>query len=183
MDGHFSGRTVASPLDAIDPRVGRFGKTVRQAASLCLILLPVGFTEPVWSPIPLVSSYRTVSPLPVPRHFHVVAIGGLLSAALSLFSRTVGVTHHRLLWSPDFPPATEVTSDRPTHSAIKLYSLLKNRHNQFTSGSLNSLILGGTPQNEVMGVVVSVTAHSIPSFDFSTICSKQICQVNKIHVS
>jgi hypothetical protein len=32
--------------------------------------------------------------------------GGLLSAALSLISRPVGVTDHPVLWSPDFPPAT-----------------------------------------------------------------------------
>ena len=32
------------------------------------------------------------------------AIGGLLSVALARSSRTVGVTHHRILWSPDFPP-------------------------------------------------------------------------------
>ena len=31
--------------------------------------------------------------------------GGLLSVALSLASRPVGVTHHRVLRSPDFPPA------------------------------------------------------------------------------
>ena len=31
--------------------------------------------------------------------------GGLLSVALSLALRPVGVTHHRVLWSPDFPPA------------------------------------------------------------------------------
>ena len=31
------------------------------------------------------------------------AIGGVLSVALSLASRPVGVTHHRVLWSPDFP--------------------------------------------------------------------------------
>jgi hypothetical protein len=29
--------------------------------------------------------------------------GGILSVALSRFLRTVGVTHHRVLWSPDFP--------------------------------------------------------------------------------
>jgi len=33
------------------------------------------------------------------------AAGGLLSVALSLTLRPVGVTHHRALWSPDFPPA------------------------------------------------------------------------------
>jgi len=67
----------------------------------CLILLPVGFTEPGRSPGLLVRSYRTVSPLPPgSRNF---PIGGLFSVALSLSSRTVGVTHHRVLRSPDFP--------------------------------------------------------------------------------
>lgn len=32
------------------------------------------------------------------------AIGGLLSAALSVGSRPPGVTWHSALWSPDFPP-------------------------------------------------------------------------------
>jgi hypothetical protein len=72
----------------------------------CLTLLPVGFTEPSRSPGLLVSSYLTVSPLPCsnlvgdrpPR-------GGLLSVALSLALRPVGVTHHCVLRSPDFPPA------------------------------------------------------------------------------
>jgi len=46
------------------------------------------------------------------------AIGGLLSAALSLTSRPVGVTDHPVLWSPDFPLGTTkaVPSDHPTHS-------------------------------------------------------------------
>jgi len=46
----------------------------------------------------LVRSYRTFSPLPRSRDQ-----GGILSVALSLSSRTVGVTHHRVLGSPDFP--------------------------------------------------------------------------------
>ena len=60
----------------------------------------MGFAEPDRSPGLLVSSYLTVSPLPVS---HLT--GGLLSVALSLTSRPVGVTHHRALRSPDFPPA------------------------------------------------------------------------------
>ena len=46
------------------------------------------------------------------------AIGGVLSAALSLTSRSVGVTDNPVLWSPDFPlGATKAApSDRPTHS-------------------------------------------------------------------
>jgi len=67
----------------------------------CSALLPMGFTEPGRSPGLLVSSYLTVSPLPPTN-----ADGGLFSVALSLAFRPVGVTHHRTLWSPDFPPVT-----------------------------------------------------------------------------
>ena len=49
-----------------------------------------------------VRSYRTISPLPVPRRNG--AIGGIFSAALSVGSRLPGVTWHPALWSPDFPP-------------------------------------------------------------------------------
>jgi len=50
----------------------------------------------------------------------------LLSVALSLASRPVGVTHHRALWSPDFPPARSAppgggtrtrAGDHPVHSS------------------------------------------------------------------
>jgi len=50
-----------------------------------------------------VRSYRTLSPLPVPRG----AIGGLLSVALSVASRRPGVTRHPALRSSDFPPSGE----------------------------------------------------------------------------
>ena len=69
----------------------------------------MGFTEPSRSPGLLVSSYLAVSPLPRPRCKHP-GRGGLFSVALSLSGaavkqpKTVGVTHHRALWSPDFPP-------------------------------------------------------------------------------
>jgi len=36
-------------------------------------------------------------------------LGGLLSVALSLALRPVGVTHHRVLRSPDFPPGQSLT--------------------------------------------------------------------------
>ena len=39
--------------------------------------------------------------------------GGLLSVALSLIFRSVGVTDHPVLRSPDFPLVTEVTSEHP----------------------------------------------------------------------
>jgi hypothetical protein len=69
----------------------------------------MGFTEPSRSPGLLVSSYLAVSPLPQPRRKHL-GRGGLFSVALSLSAGcvkqpwTVGVTHHRALRSPDFPP-------------------------------------------------------------------------------
>ena len=39
--------------------------------------------------------------------------GGLLSVALSLASRPVGVTDHSVLGSPDFPLAAAVNRERP----------------------------------------------------------------------
>ena len=55
----------------------------------------------------------------LPHHFTLTAPskrrGGMLSVALSLASRPVGVTDHLVLWSPDFPLAaraeTRATSD------------------------------------------------------------------------
>ena len=52
-----------------------------------------------------VRSYRTLSPLPVRPARTRAAIGGLLSAALSVALRRPGVTRHPALWSSDFPPA------------------------------------------------------------------------------
>ena len=93
----------------------RRGEPLRIAGSNALppylVLLPMGFTEPSRSPGLLVSSYLAVSPLPRPTCKHP-SRGGLFSVALSLSGaagvneqpQTVGVTHHRALWSPDFPP-------------------------------------------------------------------------------
>ena len=43
--------------------------------------------------------------------------GGLFSVALSLASRPVGVTHHRTLRSPDFPPARAIRRRTATSTA------------------------------------------------------------------
>ena len=64
-----------------------------------LVLLRVGFSKPAMSPLPLVSSYLTLSPLPWTYH------GGLVSEALSLGLPPLGITQHPALWSSDFPPA------------------------------------------------------------------------------
>ena len=116
-DGHFSRKSIARFLQQSTRKsmAGRTDPLETSAATLqwphapCLTLLPVGFTEPSRLPSLLVSSYLTVSPLPrgpSPR-------GGLLSVALSLALRPVGVTHHCVLWSPDFPPAAFAAGDCP----------------------------------------------------------------------
>ena len=51
-----------------------------------------------------VRSYRTISPLPVPKD-----LGGIFSVALSVGLRPPGVTWHPALWSPDFPPRRKAT--------------------------------------------------------------------------
>src|SRR5690606_14701059 len=85
----------------------RSAQAPKVPASPCLVLLPAGFTEPAGHPdcwcaltAPF-HPYREEPVEPVPR-------GGLLSVALSLSSRTVGVTHRCVLRSPDFPPGDRV---------------------------------------------------------------------------
>ena len=118
-DDHFSRESIArflqqstreSMAGRTDPQGGKSGIAALPAHAPCLTLLPVGFTEPDRSPGLLVSSYLTVSPLPDgsllrPKPQAQLPRGGLLSVALSLTSRPVGVTHHCVLRSPDFPPA------------------------------------------------------------------------------
>ncbi len=50
--------------------------------------------------------------------------GGLFSVALSLLLRTVGVTHHLALRSPDFPPAGDPAGGRPGTRRARCYSHL-----------------------------------------------------------
>src|SRR6185369_9226706 len=66
------------------------------------VLLLVGFTWHPTSPPNPVSSYLTLSPLPV-------ETGGLLSVALSLGSPPLDVIQHHALWSPDFPLAVKAS--------------------------------------------------------------------------
>jgi hypothetical protein len=91
----------------------------------------------------------------LPRRFTLTAApmqkhrgrGGLFSVALSLSgsyfaNRTVGVTHHRALWSPDFPPwlvprpeklgrfpdpaAQAQAPRRPSQPATNLFSMIRS---------------------------------------------------------
>ncbi len=71
-------------------------------ATFLLGLSPGGVCRAGEVTYPEVSSYLTISPLPSPVTWPA---GGVFSVALSLILRSVGVTHHPALWSPDFPPA------------------------------------------------------------------------------
>jgi hypothetical protein len=94
-DDHSSRTSVARGLQ----RPTRELRAGHPQTLLYLVLLQVGFSKPAMSPLPLVSSYLTFSPLPWTYH------GGLVSVALSLGLPPLGVTQHPALWSSDFPPA------------------------------------------------------------------------------
>ena len=75
-----------------------------------LVLLQTGFTMPSNVATDAVRSYRTLSPLPATSSTlrYRRYVGGLLSAALSVGSRPPGITWRLVLWSPDFPPPTDL---------------------------------------------------------------------------
>ena len=98
--GHFSGTTVARRLERSTRESRRTGP-VQQGSLLDLAPSGVYRARPVTRPAGAL----------LPHRFTLASwdpdgspIGGLFSVALSLSLRTVGVTHHRVLWSPDFPP-------------------------------------------------------------------------------
>ena len=116
-DGHFSRTPVTRRLTRPYPRAPRGprfthapGVRPTPGSRAYLTLLRVGFTEPARSPAPLVSSYLTVSPLPL----------GLRRSAVSfLWHSAVGspplaVSQHPALRSPDFPPARVTPRRRPS---------------------------------------------------------------------
>ena len=82
------------------------------------------------------SSYLTVSPLPDDRLRG--APGGLLSVALALVFRPVGVTHRRVLWSPDFPPASAKLRPAIVSPAVER----SGQHNSFHPDWLGALAPG-----------------------------------------
>lgn len=114
---HPSAIVVADDLVRPTRELGRTDlKRSRRCTGTLLALLQVGFTEPMQSPALLVVSYTTFSPLPT-------RVGGLFSVALSRGSLRVGVTHHLVLWSPDFPRHRFWCRGRPTDSPYPGYAL------------------------------------------------------------
>ena len=101
QDGHFSSPPVARRVQQPTRESWRAGPALLPY----LALLPVGFAEPAGHPAAggLLPRLFTLTGRGVPRP----AVCFLLhfpgpSPALPP-ARTVGVTHHRVLWSPDFP--------------------------------------------------------------------------------
>jgi len=92
---------LGPPLPTASSSLTRESRTGRPQTLPYLALLRMGFTELPASPPALVSSYLTLSPLPVCAE---AQRGGLLSVALSLGLPPVPVKDHPALWSPDFPP-------------------------------------------------------------------------------
>ena len=109
-DGHLSRRPIARPLqqstresiaDRTSPRGRQPNEVGRRGRCSLFDLAPGGvcLAKPVTRPAGELLPHRftLTARAGCPR-------GGLLSVALSLASRPVGVTHHRVLRSPDFPP-------------------------------------------------------------------------------
>ena len=77
---------------------------------------------PIWScsewGLPCHNCYQQRGAL-LPHHFTLTSpkTGGIFSAALSVDSRLPAVSWHSALWSPDFPPVPEGTSDYPADLA------------------------------------------------------------------
>ncbi len=107
-DGHFSRAPIARRLEQPTRksyRTGSIRPPMARAAGGCSLfgLAPGGvyIASPVTRPAGELLPHRfTLTQRPGESDR-----GGLLSVALSLASRPVGVTHHLILRSPDFPPA------------------------------------------------------------------------------
>src|SRR3712207_6557293 len=97
--------SLALPLPARSARPTRKSVADRTSPASIFGLAPGGVYPAGPVTRTAVRSYRTFSPLPAPAATGAGGAGGMFSVALSLSLRTVGVTHHRVLWSPDFPLA------------------------------------------------------------------------------
>ena len=109
LDSHSSGMRVAAQLKR-PTRKPHVGHMVRPTGAACF---------PIWScsrwGLPCHGCCHPRGAL-LPHHFTLTgtacaALRRYLSVALSVGSRPPGVTWHRALWSPDFPPCAHAHSD------------------------------------------------------------------------
>jgi len=101
-------RRYRRPLAAY-PSLERCGPQHR----LLFGLAPGGVFQAGLSPVPLVGSYPTFSPLPAGTACAMRRRAVSLSVALSVGSPRLGVTQLPALWSPDFPRAQLPPHPRP----------------------------------------------------------------------
>ena len=97
---HSSGMRVAAHLKRPTRKRARATRCGLRRMLPYLALLPAGFALP--SPLPSTRCALTAPFQPCRRA--CARLGGMFSVALSVGSRPPGVTWHRTLWSPDFPP-------------------------------------------------------------------------------
>ena len=84
----------------------------------------MGFTLPGRLATSAVRSYRTFSPLPMPKHWRYIFCGTVRERAFE--TRPLAVSQHAALWSPDFPrPAGKPAErDHPVLSPLILALLV-----------------------------------------------------------
>src|SRR5207248_224690 len=119
-------------------------RDIGRAARPCSALLRVGFAEPPESPRALVRSYRTVSPLPVPRG----AIGGLFSVALSCGSPRLAVSQHPCPVESR-PSSARSSRTATTRPARRLHSPTNRDHPPQMPAGLSAFSPLGTAKRSV----------------------------------
>ena len=156
-EDHSSRPAVADGLEHSDPDTlarseeARYG---RAALRWCPYssLLREGFASPPVTRLSRVSSYLTISTLPLRRRS--AQVGGVISVALSLRSPSVAVSHLPTRWSPDFPlPGAEARQRSSVHLQRAEYS--------WPEGAPEALVVSlGRGRSRA---IVRVLARSCPS--------------------
>ena len=133
-EDHSSRRPIAVALEHSHPDAGahRALRTGHPQQRPYSSLLREGLAPPPVTRLSRVGSYPTISPLPVPpprprlANGGSMAIGGVVSAALSLGSPRVAVSDLPALWSPDFPPAAGSSDRRRSSVHLRLEDRLRS---------------------------------------------------------
>ncbi len=156
---HFSRTAIARRLQR---HTRESNGTGRSAAALLptphspLLGLAPGGVYPASEVTPTaVRSYRTFSPLPADcfpgRTPEPTSAGGIFSVALSRFSRTVGVTHHRAPRSPDFPLRGAIThTPQRSPGPLRLGLHCRTNRRRAKLNSLVPMLRVGTPARDAL---------------------------------
>ena len=102
-------------------RPTRERRTGRPRMLSYLVLLRPGFAEPARSPGPLVVSYTTVSPLPVPERARLASHRRTALCGTVPKSPPLGFPQWPALWSPDFPRRNYLRDSLALSSLLREY--------------------------------------------------------------